>query len=973
MSAISELTVTKSRKMPTDTCSFVMTNMFGSYANEYDQASRENYVDVYSFRDVFTSIFSPRTYIEKEAALERRKQNTEVTVLQPGVRIHIRMGYGSDAAGLPIVFNGKIAEIDVGDVVTVIGQGDGMELCNPLNALGDIDATNLIEAQQWCTAFKDIRGSLARGGLSPRNLLSQILTAEHGGVFKNIARSLTGERWFSDNPFGIYHFGDKRFNDIFIDGEVTQNLYEVTDSTLLAGVNELYVNEHTMNCSPTLNTTIQDKTFWDLLTLAAYSGVGYIGAVRDFGLRSTVCLCKPNHYYAYAYAIEDGKYIEKRKPFQQFHYYDSYTDIIYNSIKASEKNMKTNATGIWEGTDLIWGSEQKTCGPIYLDMNIYPEYQKSMTVDTGLVAAGNGGIDIPFVTSKSEDWNLNANADKVNKTLAERITTNTLRESVMNMYTGEICVIGDPSVKPYDRISIVDMYEDMTGQMEVEGVVYSMNAATGFTTTIYPDLIVRMDDPHEIARQSILGNVVAGFSVVVTTKLGIIATLSRVSSKILVGLSGFLNGIIAKSAAEGTAFAVLKGSTAGKLLGMTKAKSITEGLAAFFSTASIPTWTFMIVAATTIFVLTQNAKSWLTRWIRNIQALDVYPIMKNQRPYIAGMNGHRGSVVGYSYTEGDTKDSIQGMISKCVEKIDGAVLGLGGLVLSPFLDKEEYNKTVQSWAQTLPGLSGCQEADSMKSIESIYQNAYSSVSKEFGYRSATIQMLRTKYRVKSFNTNNGKDNTYLKHRILGVVAAKDINAYIENSKYNFRDIEVTSLYTNKNLLSLYPIEDDIDVKKAVEGTHEIIGKLIIAHSKGNTTRNIPFESGSRLIRFNVEANPTNGLSSFPIMDLPMIKEDALYLLKFILNDNNLKDKEIEFMSGARINDIRTWKNTGYCFELKAKDSEALEKALKAIKKELQWTVNGEKRDFFAYQKTGETFVISVYPEADHDYGEGNDK
>jgi hypothetical protein len=109
------------------------------------------------------------------------------------------------------------------------------------------------------------------------------------------------------------------------------------------------------------------------------------------------------------------------------------------------------------------------------------------------------------------------------------------------------------------------------------------------------------------------------------------------------------------------------------------------------------------------------------------------------------------------------------------------------------------------------------------------------------------------------------------------------------------------------------------------------------------------------------------------MDLPMIKEDALYLLKFILNDNNLKDKEIEFMSGARINDIRTWKNTGYCFELKAKDSEALEKALKAIKKELQWTVNGEKRDFFAYQKTGETFVISVYPEADHDYGEGNDK
>ena len=75
--------------------------------------------DVYSLRDTFTSIFSPRQYITKEAALKRRKKNTEQTILKPGVRIHIRMGYGSDAAGLPVVFNGKIAEIDVGDVVTV--------------------------------------------------------------------------------------------------------------------------------------------------------------------------------------------------------------------------------------------------------------------------------------------------------------------------------------------------------------------------------------------------------------------------------------------------------------------------------------------------------------------------------------------------------------------------------------------------------------------------------------------------------------------------------------------------------------------------------------------------------------------------------------------------------------------------------------------------------------------------------------
>lgn len=954
MSAISELTVSKSRKIPADTCSFVMTNMFGSYANEYDNTTRQNYVDVYSIRDTFTSIFSPRTYITKQAALKRRQEVPEEVVLKPGVRIHIRMGYGSDAAGLPTVFNGKIAEVDVGDVVTVIGQGDGIELVNPLNALGDVDATNLIESQQWVTLFKDLRGSLARGGLSPRNLLSQILCAEHGGVIKNAFRELTGNSYFSDNPFGIYHFGDKRFGDIFLDGEPTQNLYEVTDGTLLAGVNMLYPTEATWNASPTLNTTIQDKTFWDLLTLSAYSGVGYIGAVRDFGFRSTVFLGKPNHYYAYQYTMTDGKYIEKRKPFQQFHYYDSYTDIIYNSIKASEKNIKTNATGIWEGTDAIWGTEQKTCGPIYLDINIYPEYQKSMTVDTGLIAAGNGGIDIPFITSRAEEWNFSANTDKVNKTLAERVTLNTLRESVMNMYIGEVCVIGDPSVKPYDRISIVDSYEDMEGQMEVEAVVYSMNAATGFTTTIYPDLIVRQDDPHEVARQQIIGQITAGLISVVTARIAVIAPLARISSKLLTSSAGLFNALAAKVGVEG-ATTVLAKTSLGQMLHIQKTGGFLKAIGSFLSGVSISTWVYLAIAAATVYVLTQNAKSFLTRWIRNLQALDVYPIKKNQRPLLAGMNGHKGSVVGYPYTEEDADDSVQGMITKCVGTMEKK--WWSNLLLNTFLDKNEYQATVQNWSNTLTTLTG---QEPIQTVEGVYQDALGSVTQEYSYRSNSVPMLRTKYRLTSFNTNNGSSPTYLKYRILGVSVDKThVSTTIEGT-----DIQTSNIYTNKNLLALYPIEDDIDIKKAIAETHPVVKKFTIAHSTGLVTASIPFESGSRLIRFNSEMNPTNKLGAFPILDMPMLQEDALYLLKHILNHSNLQGKKLEFMSGARVNDIRTWKNTGYVFELNCNDAKALQTTLDALRKEIVWTVNGESRSFFAYQQAESSFIISVYPE-DH--------
>ena len=969
MSAISELTVTKSRKIPTDTCSFIMTNMFNSYASEYDNTTRQNYTDVYSIRDVFTSIFSPEVYITKEDALARRREVQDTTVLQPGVRLHIRMGYGSNAGRLPVVFNGKIAEIDVGDAVTIIGQGDGAELVNPLNALGETDATNIVEAQSWTTICKDFRGSMARGGLSPRNLLSQILTAQHGGLWKTIIRNWSDDRYYGDNPFGIYHFGDVKFNKIFTEGEVVQNLYEVVDGTLLAGANELYPSSNTTLAAPTINTNISDKTFWDLLTMCAYSGVGYIGAIRDFGFRSTVFLGKPNHYYAYAYTKTDGKYIEKRKPFQQFHHYDSYTDIIFNSIKASDKNIKTNAVGVWEGTDVWWGQEQKTCGPLYLDINIYPEHQKSMTVDTGLIASGNGGIDIPFITHFSEEWNLNAETNKVNKSLAERITGNTLRETLKNMYQGEICVIGDPSVKPYDRISITDSYEDMVGQMEVEAVVYSMNFNTGFTTTVYPDLIVRMDDPFEASVQSIMGNVAASFLTTVTARCALITKLASVESKLLRSAAQMLGPLI-KKVGETRAIQLLADTGLGKALGVkaSSAGSGFKGIVNLVKTSGGNPYALaaMVIIAVTVFCLTKNAKSFLTRWIRNIQMLDVYPIFKNGRPFIAGMNGHKGSVVGYEYTEEDCEDSMQGMIVKCVENVSDWGWGLGKYLLSPFLEREEYQKTVLKWSNTLRYLETDYEVEDMTQTEGVIQNAYSSVSKDFNNRSRnnTTQTLRSKYRLTKFDTNGGTDATYLKYRNLGVLPQKVLEPeLISGTEGTDTAIYSSSLFTNKNILSLYPVEDDPEIKEAILKSHSNKVNFSLAHSKGNKKDNLSFESGSRVIRYFVEDNPSSALSDYPILDLPMIQEDSMVVLKYIINDENLKNKDVTFMSGARINDTRSWKNTGFAFELQCKDSKALEKAAESVKEKTQWLYKGEELPLFNYQMSEDICVFTVYPEA----------
>ena len=309
-----------------------MNNMFDSYSDTYSDATTQTYMDTYGIKDVFTSIFSPSQYAAKEDMLRKRQILPDTTVMKPGVRMHVRIGYGGDASKLPIVFNGKIAEVVNGDVMDIVAQGDGHELTNPLNAFGELEAKSLIEAQQDITIAKDLRGSFARGGLHPRELMAEILTAKHGGVIKSKIREISDGQFFNDNPFGIYHFGDHKFKAIFDAGEPVQNLYEIVDDPSV--VDESLLQDNVFNKStneidaPTINTTIQDKTAWQILEMCANSGLDYIGAIRDFGLRSTVFLGRPNDYYAYAYKLVDDKILEKRKPFQQSHYYNSYTDII---------------------------------------------------------------------------------------------------------------------------------------------------------------------------------------------------------------------------------------------------------------------------------------------------------------------------------------------------------------------------------------------------------------------------------------------------------------------------------------------------------------------------------------------------------------------------------------------------------------------------------------------------------------------
>lgn len=191
----------------------------------------------------------------------------------------------------------------------------------------------------------------------------------------------------------------------------------------------------------------------------------------------------------------------------------------------------------------------------------------------------------------------------------------------------------------------------------------------------------------------------------------------------------------------------------------------------------------------------------------------------------------------------------------------------------------------------------------------------------------------TKYRKKSFDTKQRTDETY--------------------KYYEIKDITLSNIATNSKVQKLYYIVRDDDIWKAI-----CDDRLVISHSKGYSNLvTIPFEGGSEKVPvLVVDGN---------IIETPLLQEDALFILKSLVLDENLQKGKIHFKSGARLNDVNmTWKNTGFSFTIEYKglagrDSKMAE-VLDRLKEQTQLT----GRPVFAYQQVkgvNDKFVITVYP------------
>jgi len=184
--------------------------------------------------------------------------------------------------------------------------------------------------------------------------------------------------------------------------------------------------------------------------------------------------------------------VEIREPFQRIHYISSFSHILANQIQENINNVATTVTAVSDGKYPV---------TVALDKGAPAERQVEKTVETGLYfdnMVGEGFFGFlhplmhPMETIRGVTKNATGTPDELS---ARRIALAHLKESIKDIYQGELMIIGNADIRPHDLVYLADVYERMYGIFEVEQVVHHFTSDMGFVTSITPNALVTVNDP----------------------------------------------------------------------------------------------------------------------------------------------------------------------------------------------------------------------------------------------------------------------------------------------------------------------------------------------------------------------------------------------------------------------------------------------------------------------------------------------
>lgn len=737
-----ELSVVKDRNTPADIAYITLTNVYGAL-NYYTVAP------VLANQSLLQKLFPTVT----AETVEQRQRLLGYLDVQPGCRVHLRMGYGAVASALPVVLNGVIAEIDVDETITFVVQGDGHELTNEMANFGpDKQSGSFNVGKEPLTIIRRILAARGWGFHLDLDTLSRLVQKDDYAALSREDMEKAEYVFGASNPYGIEHFGVvRKEGDYLLDfwgdiktydvmknvyttaikiGELNRHWYDAAvkgeGESAPPGILELLgglpdrVKEALGNLTkePNIGIWLGGKTPWDVFQTLAKCTDGYICGVLPHQFRSTFFFGLPWWPVSVGYMFKEDAprldsvpereasppapeevlpadnppnppqqgylqklfdfsrpkwmqpvgmgdlrkaeaqapagggrrktkddFVEVFTSFQQFHVFDSYTSIIHNSVKASGRDIVTNAAAVY-----TMGRGAAALGPVMMaDWTIRSELQKTDVVDSGTVQniIGPDGLYAFFGYNPGE-----ARA----KTFAKSHIVSKMRD----MYQDELIVLGTPALKPYDAFYLSDVYTGMYGLAEVGRVVHHLTADTGFVSTVKPDLCVRAKEAGELWNQPLLRLLTLG---TYTTLQGAkLLVAKRVAGAAYLGARNA--SLLSKLPAMGKlAYEKLRAFVQTEGLGNKLAK-IKSALAGVRARALLSPASFnpLVVAAEVLILGTiDKAIKGIADWFANRNTVVIYPLFFKDRPFVAGIAGAKNLIAWENSGQTLPPPTVQGV------------------------------------------------------------------------------------------------------------------------------------------------------------------------------------------------------------------------------------------------------------------------------------------------------------------------
>ena len=404
-------------------------------------------------------------------------------LVRAGCRCHLRMGYGSDPLGLPVVFNGFLTDVTVGDIMSFMCVSDGQELMNDIISDNPKNVNGLFKSQESSNMCMDL--------LTKRtSFLNAILPI-----------------YFENNKYGIEHFG-LYFSEhcefiadtgtvadaagLVIEGITTmvarlgsKILYNGWTDTQFDLIKNIYRGNYKaslamysgywgfMDGEKNIVFSQYNKTPWDVIQVSAQNVTEYIGYPLYHQFESRLFLGLPYWLAKYRYDIINGEVFDEAKTMAQVHFIDSMTDIIDNQMKCTRKGVDTNAIVMYTR-----GKSPVATPTLYSDRTMDPSYQSTKIYDSSVSQniIGPDALWDFLGYHQGEDG-------------AVRLGISQLLINWAKAYKGDIIILGDAGIFPNDYIYLNDRFNNISGLCTARCVTNTLSVNQGFITTVTPGMI----------------------------------------------------------------------------------------------------------------------------------------------------------------------------------------------------------------------------------------------------------------------------------------------------------------------------------------------------------------------------------------------------------------------------------------------------------------------------------------------------